>query len=178
MHAEVAVVHFVEHGVGDIVNGGTTVVVPAFGVGCVEVDYCGSMAVGPYGLCPNAGSFGKLLAVDSDGEGVEFAIKFLGYRCAPCTAVRLCHGEGVDSGRIAVGIINQNFCLLCLRRPKGEVCAGIIDTQFEVVATVGRPAVVLLVVERLSLERCSGKADTGRRKDVSYCHMQGFDLGE
>ena len=57
MHAEIAMVHFVNHRVGDVGGMRTFVCAPSLGVSLGEIDNSGTVAVGTGGLGPDTGRF-------------------------------------------------------------------------------------------------------------------------
>ena len=104
MNGEVAVVHLVEHGVGDGLRGRTFVSLPPLGVGGGEVDDGPAVAVHADGLGPDAGGFGEPFAVLLNAEGVELAVGHRRERCRPCAAVGRLHLYGLRRGG-GVGVV-------------------------------------------------------------------------
>ena len=139
MHAEIAVMHLVEHRIGYILEFRAFVFTPAGGIGRGEIYDCGALAIGTYGLGPDTGCLGKTATIYSHTESVELAVKFFGNRRTPGAVFSTLHRQGCYGSSIAVGVVYQHFCSLCFGRPEGEMSAGGINAEFEVGAVVYRP---------------------------------------
>ena len=74
MHAEIAVVHFVNHRVGYRFQLGAAVRVPARRICTGEIYYGSTLAISAHGFGPHARGFCKLPAANGDTECVKFAI--------------------------------------------------------------------------------------------------------
>ena len=130
MHAEIAVMHLVEHRIGYILEFRAFVFTPAGGIGRGEIDDCGTLAVGTYGLGPDTGCLGKPATIYSHTESVEFAVKLLGNRRTPGAVFSTLHQQGFYGSCIAIGVVYQHLDSLCLGRPEGEMSAGGINAEF------------------------------------------------
>ena len=169
MLRHVAVVHLIDHHIGEIVDLRALVGVPALGVGGGEIDDCRAGAVDPHGFRPDAGRLVFPFALIFDLESVELTVELIWHRGGPCAGggVTL-HREHLERGAEPTVVIEVDPCGRGLGAPEAEMRAAVVDDEFEVVAAVGRIVVESGVVGALG--RDGGGKGHGAQRHQGGCH--------
>ena len=137
-NAEVAMMHLINHGVGESVELRAAVVVPAGGVCGAEVNDGSTLAVDAYGFSPYAGRLSEPLAVVLDAEGVELAVEGGVDTGTPDAVAAEPHLEGVNWSGVSAVVVDKDLHGVGFRRPEGEAGAHGINFHLEVFACVSR----------------------------------------
>ena len=138
MHREVAMMHLIEHHIGETLHLGTAVFEPATRIGGSHIDDGGTLAIHPEGFSPHTGCLIEPFTVIFYLECIELVHQRSGCRHTPHAR----SGIGfhlIDVDRFATHAVVIYFQSGCLRhrRPQAEFKQRAVDTKFHIIAGVG-----------------------------------------